>query len=328
MRADRLLSLLFLLQSHGRMTARDLAVRLEVSERTVYRDIEALGISGVPVYAERGPGGGCGLIDGYRTNVTGMTEAEIRTLFVANATGPLKDLGMGQALEVALLKLLAALPPPRREVAARARQRVYVDSAGWNRTEEPIPYLPVLQDALWQDRRVALVYQHGDTPPSTRLVDPYGLIAKASVWYLVGAQMDGELRSFRVSRIRNATMTEDTFVRPPDFDLPSYWAESSTQYVASWDRYAVTLRIAADFISELPYIFGERINQQVRAALPDDQGRIMLTVLYESWEYARGRILSLGTHVEVLDPPEMRDAVRRMVAEIAQLYLARTEAGG
>lgn len=320
MRADRLLSLLFLLQSHGRMTARDLAGRLEVSERTVYRDIEALGMSGVPVYAERGPGGGCGLIDGYRTNVTGMTEAEIRTLFVANASGPLKDLGMGQALEVALLKLLAALPPPRREMAARARQRVYVDAAGWNRTEEPIPYLPVLQDALWQDRRVALVYRHGDPPPTTRLVDPYGLVAKASIWYLVGAQGDGELRTFRVSRVQHAALTEDTFVRPAEFDLPTYWEQSSANYIANWDTFAVTIRFATDFLPVIVMVFGERINQQIRQAVPDAAGRLTITILFESFEVACSRMLSLGARAEVIAPPELRVAIHRAAATMAEFY--------
>src|SRR5579884_1595719 len=185
MRADRLVSLLLLLQTRGRMTAQDLAQRLEVSERTIYRDMSALGMAGVPVYAERGPGGGCSLAHGYRTNLTGLTLDEARTLFMSGAPALLKDLGMSKALDDALLKLLAALPISQRQQAQRARERIYVDPAGWSSPDEALPYLGVVSEAVWSDRRLRLIYNRPDGEDMVlveRVVDPLGLVAKASIW--------------------------------------------------------------------------------------------------------------------------------------------------
>src|SRR5579863_122106 len=176
MRADRLLVLLLLLQTRERVTAQSLAKRLEVSERTIYRDLVALSMAGVPVYAERGPGGGWSLLEDYRTNLNRLTEAEINTLFMSGAAGPLKDLGLGKAREDALLKLLAALPSVYRRHAELARQRIHLDAAGWFQQEEPVPLLPLLQEATWNDRRLRLTYLRGrDNTINQRLVDPYGL---------------------------------------------------------------------------------------------------------------------------------------------------------
>lgn len=213
MRADRLLSLLMLLQARGRMTAEELAKKLEVSERTVYRDLSALGMAGVPVYAERGPGGGCGLIDGYRTNLTGLTETEVHTLFMAGAPALLNDLGLGRSLDGAVLKLLAALPVTFRENVERARQRIHIDAFGWSHAEEPVPFLAAVQDAVLRDRRLQITYRKGNGNVVDRLVDPLGLVAKSTIWYLVGA-VDGQTRIFRVSRVLDATITGELCVRP------------------------------------------------------------------------------------------------------------------
>jgi predicted DNA-binding transcriptional regulator YafY len=185
MRADRLLSLLMLLQTRGRMTARELAERLEVSERTIYRDLEALSIAGIPVYTERGPGGGCGLLDGYRAQPAGLTEAEVRALFLAAVPTPLTDLGLNPALEKALLKVLASLPAPVREQAERARQRFHLDLAGWHRGEDASPHLTVLQQAIWNDRRLLITWDTDAVAGDVERVDPYGLVSKAGAWYLV-----------------------------------------------------------------------------------------------------------------------------------------------
>ncbi len=175
MRADRLLSMLLLLQTHRRMTAQELAARLEVSERTIYRDMDALGAAGVPVYTERGPGGGCMLIDGFRTNLTGMTESEVRTLLLAGAPSLASDLGLAESLEVALLKLLAALPPRFRSHIERARQRIHIDASGWSRYEEPVPHLGTIQEAVLLDKRLQLTYQKANGEVSQRVIDPLGL---------------------------------------------------------------------------------------------------------------------------------------------------------
>src|SRR5437868_4520088 len=221
MRADRLLSLLMLLQARGRMTAHDLAEELEVSERTIYRDVEALGIAGVPVVAERGPGGGCALLDGYRTNLTGLTEAELRALFLSTVSGPLADLGLKEAVNAAMLKLSAALPQVRLHDVDHMRQRVHLDPAAWFQPEEPTPYLNAIQDAVWHDQRLDITYRRVDGRRSKQCVEPYGLVAKASTWYFVGPVVENpriygvshikparkEMRTYRVSRVLSAEST-------------------------------------------------------------------------------------------------------------------------
>ncbi len=212
MRADRLLSILLLLQTRGRMTARELAEHMEVSERTIYRDIEALGMAGIPVYAERGPGGGCTLLDGYQTRLTGLTEAEIRALFLLNMTHPLADLGLDKALDDALLKLSAALPAAQRQEAEQVRQRIYLDTTTPQSSQPIAQHLQTLQAAIWQDRKLSLSYHAGDGTLSEQLVDPYGLVSTPLAWYLVGA-VNGEKQVFCVSHLHEVASTAETFAR-------------------------------------------------------------------------------------------------------------------
>lgn len=256
MRADRLLSILMLLQTKGRMTAHDLADQLEVSERTIYRDLEALGMAGIPVYTERGPGGGCSLIDGYQTRLTGLTEAEVQALFLLNMAAPLADLGLGKALDDALLKLSAALPAPSREKAEQTRQRVHLDTTWWYHDNEVRSSFQTIQEAVWQDRKLCLVYQQDDGARSELLVEPYGLVAKADVWYLVGPYQR-MLRVFRISRIQSAEMLEEQFIRPESFDLASYWNEYCVQSETNHPLYSLPLRLAPDEAPRLPQMLSE-----------------------------------------------------------------------
>jgi|GEM_PF-1093923 len=251
MRADRLLSILMLLQTRGRMTAHDLADKLEVSVRTIYRDLEALSIAGIPIYAERGPGGGCWLMDGYQTKLTGLTEAEVQALFLAAMAGPLTDLGLAKTLDAALLKVSAALPPTARDQAEQMRQRVHLDAAWWYHSDDLTPILQTIQQALWRDQKLYLVYLEDDGAWSEQLVEPYGLVAKAHVWYLVGCIYTIQ-RVFRVARIQAAELTAEPFVRPVDFDLAGYWAEYCAQSEASSALYAALLRLAPDEARMLP----------------------------------------------------------------------------
>src|SRR5712691_4174354 len=208
MRADRLLSVLLLLQVHRRLTARELAKRLEVSERTIHRDMDALSAAGFPVFAERGIGGGWMLVEGYRTNLTGLNKDEIQALFLTKPLRVLADLGLEKASNAALIKLSAALPSAHRDGAEHARQRIHVDVTGWNRSNESIEFLPALQEAIWQERKLKFSYQRGGGCDAVeRLADPLGLVAKGSVWYLV-AGVEGEIRSYRVSRVSGAALTE------------------------------------------------------------------------------------------------------------------------
>ncbi len=205
MRADRLIAVVLLLQARGRMTAPDLAARLGVSVRTIYRDLDALSTAGVPVYADRGAGGGISLPDGYRLDLTALNREEASALFLSTMPGPLADLGGGHILEAALRKVSAALPAGARHEAEQARQRLHLDPAEWWQTHEPVPHLRVVQEAVWQDRRLRLRYRRRDGSSASRLVDPCGLVAKTGVWYLVAAAVatgdSGDLRVFRVSRV-------------------------------------------------------------------------------------------------------------------------------
>ena len=200
MRADRLLSILMILQARGRVTAQQLAEELEVSVRTVYRDMDALSAAGVPVYAERGPGGGCSLLDSYRTTLTGLTRDEVRALFMLSIPAPLAELGVGQELKAALLKLSAALPASRRYDEAHVRQRIHLDSVGWSETVEPVPHLRTVQQAVWEDRKLQLTYRLPFEAQAEWLVEPYGLVAKAGTWYLVCTR-NGSVRTLPVSSV-------------------------------------------------------------------------------------------------------------------------------
>ena len=187
MRADRLLSLVMLLQTHGNLTAQALGEELEVSERTIYRDVEALSFAGIPVYAERGPGGGIALLDSYRTSLTGLNRDEVRALFMLSIPAPLDELGVTADLKAALLKLSAALPAVGRDEQIMARQRIHLDSVAWSQPEQPVPHLQIIHQAVWQDFKLQLRYDLGYFGEIELLVDPLGLVAKTTVWYLVCA---------------------------------------------------------------------------------------------------------------------------------------------
>lgn len=320
MRADRLLALLMLLQSRERMTAQKLAEELEVSERTIYRDLDALSAAGVPVYAQRGPGGGCALLDSYRTDLTGLTEDEARALFMLSIPGPLADLGVSQELKAALSKMSAALPAAQRRDAEHVRQRVHLDATGWFQPEEPVPHLRTIQEAVWGDRKLDIKYRRADSTPGERVVDPYGLVAKASIWYMVAA-VGEQMRVYRVSRVQAATLTEEPFERPKGFDLASYWTEWCAEFEASRPRYPFTLRVAPEFIPVLPQVFGEGVHALIaQAGPPDAEGWLTLSMTLETLGMARSYVLGFGTMVEVLEPQELRDSVLDFASRIVAFY--------
>ena len=318
MRADRLLSILLLLQVKQRITARELAKRLEVSERTIHRDMEALGMAGIPITAERGTNGGWSLLEVYRTNLTGLNEAEVQALFLSNSTRLLSDLGLRKAADAALIKLLAAIPSISRQNAEYVRQRIYIDATSWHATEhDDLSSLPLLQEALWRERKLLLIYQRSDTVAVERLVDPLGLVAKGSTWYLVAA-IEQEIRTYRVSRIQSATLQEQACVRPPDFDLATYWAQSSTRFIAAMPRYPVRVRVAPDVLERI-YHAGRYARIEHMEA-PDADGWIELCLCFEMEEAACGYLLSFGTQVEILEPLALRAKVFTLAENVAAFY--------
>src|SRR5262245_52930524 len=204
MRASRLVSLLLLLQNRGQLTAAEIASELEVSERTVYRDVEALAAAGVPIYAERGPHGGVRLVEGYRTRLTGMTSDEAGAVFLSGLPGPAAELGLGTVMTAARLKVLAAMPTELPARATRPVARFYLDAAGWFRPDEAVPHLPLLAEAVWESRVVRAAYDRGDEI-TERLLEPLGLVLKGGTWYLV-ARREGEVRTYRVTRVRGVEL--------------------------------------------------------------------------------------------------------------------------
>ena len=321
MRADRLLSLLMLLQSRGRMTARQLARELEVSVRTIYRDIDALTVAGVPVCAEPGPGGGCALIDGYRTRLTGLTEDEIRALFAISLPSALADLGLGQELRAAFLKLRSALPESRGDLEAWVRQRVYLDWSDQPAADGPVPCLDVIRQGVWEDRRLRLAYRleiGWYVQQFECTVDPYALVARAGVWHLV-CKTDGHMRVYRLSRLQRARLLRGHFTRPAEFDVATFWSAWRAGQEERSPAFVVTLRTSPELRGELPQHFGERF----RDPKPDDEGWSTITPAFESFEVARARLLALGGAVEVLAPRSLRLSIADFAAQIASRYEPR-----
>jgi predicted DNA-binding transcriptional regulator YafY len=322
MRAERLLSIVLLLQSYHRLTARDLARRLEVSERTIHRDMEALSFAGIPVIAERGSGGGWSLLGEYRTNLTGLNEVEIQSLFVTRPSRLLADLNLEKAAEGALLKLLAALPSVYRRGAEHMRQRIYVDATGWSRAEEAVPLLHTLQDAIWQERQLRMIYQRGGGCDAIeRLVDPRGLVAKGSVWYLVAAVDNGEVRSYRVSRISEAEVLDQPCLRPKDFDLAAFWEKSAAQFRATLPRYQMKVRVSPDIVPRLS--FAGRFARIEQTGQPDEEGWVPVTLRFDVEEMACEYALSFGTQLEVIEPEALREKVIEAAKSIVAFYEQR-----
>lgn len=320
MRADRLISLLMLLQTRGQMTAQDLAERLEVSTRTIYRDLDALSASGVPVYAERGPQGGCFLMDSYRTNLTGLNENEVRALFMFTVPGLMADLGQDKASEAAMLKLTASLPAPFQQDAEKVRQRIHLDTAVFFQQAEPTPYLHLVQDAIWQERRVRMVYRRSDGNWVKRLVEPLGLVAKANVWYMVALSFNAPF-TFRVSRIQEAQLTESIFTRPPDFDLQTFWVSWLDRLEESRTRYDVTITLAPTNTTLMVDVFGEGMYHLITEeskTLPN--GRLQLTIPFASQEDACRRLLGLGTAVTIIQPAVLRQHLAETARAVAAAY--------
>jgi len=311
MRADRLLSIMLLLQVHRRVTARDLAKRLEVCERTILRDMEALSMSGIPVLAERGAGGGWSLLEAYQTKLTGLSAAEIQSLFLARPARLMADLGLKQESEAALIKLQASLPAATRQHAEFARRRILIDTRGWRDPAESVACLPVLLDAIWRERQVRFVYRRVLCEASERTGDPLGLVAKGSVWYLV-ANTGGEPRTYRVSRIGDVVILEQSSAWPADFDLAAYWERSAAEFREKLPRYYATF-VASPAVMRWVRYRGWRLEEEV------PQGdSIRLRLRFDAEEEAVQFALSFGGDIEVVEPDELRAKVLAGAREIVR----------
>jgi predicted DNA-binding transcriptional regulator YafY len=322
-RASRLLSILLTLTVRGRVSAAQLATELEVSLRTIYRDVEALGAAGAPVSATRGRNGGFQLLDGYRTRLTGMTADEADALFLSGLPGAAADLGLGSVLAATQLKLLAALPPELRDRAARIRDRFYLDAPGWLRENDAPPFLASIAEAAWTQHRIDVRYERANRVIGERRLDPLGLVLKAGTWYLVAvpAPDDGRgPRTYRVSRVHAAAMRDEPFERPAGFDLEAFWADYQRGYEQRVYSETALVRLSAAG-RELLFLVGPIASRRARAEMsePDADGWTQTRIPIESVRHGQHALLQLGEHLEVLEPAELRE----LIAASARALVAR-----
>ncbi len=321
MRASRLVNLLLLLQARGGLTAAELARELEVSVRTIHRDVEELSAAGVPIFAERGPHGGIRLVDGYRTRLTGMTADEAEALFLAGLPGPAAQLGLGTVVAAAQLKVMAALPPELRSRASKIVERFHLDVAGWFQADEHVPHLATLSAAVWDGRQVAITYDRGPTGVA-RTIGPLGLVLKGGVWYVIG-QVDGQIRTYRVSRVLEAEVLEARVDRPMSFDLAAYWTETSAAYERESPTVGVRVRIRPERLSRLRTVVGDRVvDASERLDEPDPEGWPHLRLELPWPEEVAALLLGVGSGLEVLDPPEIREQLVATAARVLGRYRA------
>lgn len=303
MRADRLLSAVLLLQAHGRMSGRELAKKLEVSMRTLHRDMDALSAAGVPVFALRGARGGWQLDEDWRTQVPGLDEAELRALLMAQPR-VIGDARLAAAAESALSKLLASLPNSLREKAASIQQRLFVDTTGWRGTPENLSMLPIVQDAVSRDRKLSMLYAKNSREREERIVDPLGLVAKSGTWYLV-ANTPAGLRTFRVSRIEEAKLLDQRSERPAAFDLGKYWRSSAQRFRDGWPHFDAVLRLHPDCAKQMRKWHMATEN----GCGTHVEGWVTMNVRFDDEDQACFLVLAQGARVDVMEPLSLRDRV-------------------
>ncbi|MFI1416840.1 helix-turn-helix transcriptional regulator [Streptomyces sp. NPDC020731] len=322
MRAARLIKMVLLLQSRPSMTAAELARELEVSERTVTRDAQALSEAGVPVYADRGRIGGYRLVGGYRTRLTGLARGEAEALFLSGVPGALREMGLEDAASAARLKVSAALLPSLRDASRTAAQRFHLDAPNWFREPVTPELLPAVADAVWDDRRVTARYRRGENEVGREL-DPYGLVLKAGVWYLCArVAQGGSFRVYRIDRFTAVEPGEERFERAEDFDLPAFWEERAEQFARSILRAEVVVRLSAEGARRLPHAVDPLSGREAlaRAGEPDEGGWVTVALPVESEEVAHTQLTALGAEVEVLAPPSLRERFAAEAARLAGLY--------
>ncbi|OBR67944.1 hypothetical protein A7K91_18595 [Paenibacillus oryzae] len=330
MSASRLLSIVLFLQNEGKLSAQQLSERLEVSKRTILRDMEDLSSAGIPVYSERGPNGGWRLTEGYRTSLTGMHAGELAALLLSSHAGPINDLGRQGELESALQKLLAASTEAARASAAAARSKLHIDGAGWH-DGKGLPQgqgqrlLSIIQEAVWEERRLRLTSLRNDEPVD-RVVHPLGLVVKRGVWYLVAALETDEapkhddeavLRTFRIERLVDAEAEKGACIIPQGFSLSEYWESSLKQFKERLPRIPGKVRVTKEALQLLE---GDRYTEigQVTSLLQEDWLEAQIT--FQSLDNARRLALSCGAGIEVLEPEELRMLVADEIRRATVLY--------
>jgi predicted DNA-binding transcriptional regulator YafY len=331
MRASRLLSLLLLLQTRGRMTAQQLADELEVSVRTIYRDVESLHEAGIPLYGDAGPAGGYQLLAGYRTRLTGLSADEADAMFLAALPGPAAELGLGSVMAAAQLKVKAALPPELADRSGRVQERFLLDAPGWYDDGDTSAFLPAVAEAVWNQRRIRVRYRRWTEPTEVeRTLAPYGIVLKTGKWYTV-AESAGRVNTYRVNQILELTTPEDDdsrFDRPLDFDLADYWAKQVAEFRTRLIQGEALIRLSPTGRQRLEEVMATDVVNAVNATAEDDcerTGWIKATVPIESLTHAHGQFLALGAGVEVLAPETLRERIAETAAGLARMYSPVTQ---
>ncbi|WP_338703850.1 YafY family protein [Streptomyces sp. Q6] len=318
MKSSRLVSILLLLQTRGLMTAAQLAAELEVSVRTVYRDIDALHAAGVPLYGDSGHAGGYRLLDGYRTRLTGLTTDEAEALFLAGAPGPAADLGLGPVLAAAQLKVRAALPAELRAHADRISARFHLDAPGWYADEDAVPHLPAVAAAVWDRRVLHVVYRRWREPTDVeRRWEPYGLVLKAGRWYVVASAGSGAPRTYRVDQILRLHTGDDEFDPPETFDLAAYWQAYQADFHRRLHAGEALVRLAPGAADRLT---GPAARAAHTTGTPEPDGWTLARLPIESLDRAHDDFLRLGADIEVIEPLDLRRRIATTAAALGRLY--------
>ena len=319
MRASRLLTILMILQARGRVTAQALADECEVSLRTIYRDIDALSASGVPVYSDRGSMGGYRLLEGYRTRLNGLSPREAEAMFLSGLAGPAASLGLGAAMAAAQLKMTIALPPEMRSAADRMRTRFHLDAPDWFHSAEEPEHLQAIAAAVWEERLVEIRYRSWKTERERR-VAPLGIVLKGGAWYLVG-DVEGSVRTYRIARIRALQRLEDGFARQAEFDLAAYWSDSIQRLESELHQDTATIRLSPTGLRMLEPFFSPFALAGMEKGEADRDGFRIVTVPVGSVWHACSDILRFGNDAEVLAPPELRARMRATAKALHERYL-------
>jgi predicted DNA-binding transcriptional regulator YafY len=310
MKSERLLSALMLLQAHGRLSTREIAERLEVSQRTAHRDMEALCMAGIPLIAHRGAQGGWELQRGWRTRVPGLDDAELQGLLMVQPSA-LGDRRLAAAAQRAFDKLLAALPASMKLQAESIRARLHIDPTGWRLSSEDLSMLPVVQDALALDCKLTFLYTRADGETSTRTVDPLGIVCKQTAWYLIARAATG-MRTYRVSRMRDAVALALTFERPANFDLAAYWKGTTARLKDEKQSVSVTLAISPKGVLAIqrwcPMV---PVPNPAESSLPTDWA--IYEVEFENYHQARFVVLGLGSNAVALAPEDFSAEIKAQI---------------
>ncbi|GIN59945.1 helix-turn-helix transcriptional regulator [Lederbergia ruris] len=317
MRADRLLNIMILLQNRGKMTAKELATKLEVSERTILRDMDALSHAGIPIISDRGKDGGWRLLDNFRTHLSGLNTDDVKSLFLFPSEELLKDLGFNKQTLDTRQKLLASIPETFQEEAQVSWERIHIDSGTWRQTKESVHALKTVQQAVWESKRLTIVYKQANGEQKERLVEPLGLVAKGNRWYLV-ASRNGELRNYRVSRIHTAKIEDETFRRPLDFNLADYWEQSKKEFIQNLPQYDVQVELHPAIIKRIN--FTGKFVQFIKTENPNGDKWIPAALRFNDKQEAIEFILGFANKIKVISPKDLPNEVVSSAISVIKFY--------